>query len=775
MNWLSSKSKPRRREIRRHKTDQGMSVWQRFNRAVGVGPVAIALLFLLLSTAIIFSGRGTIPYTLGERIDRTVPSRVDFEIENKAATRDALDRAGEQSPNVYVLNEALLKAVRGELSRLAAECHANDTYEKFAAAKDAKAWKLPKQGYEYLRKLDPKDDKTFNTALAELDKAIRETWVVRKVKEEERTVPGNALEVKLKGSPGIPEDQFRTVELTELYYTNSRYIRELAEKLSRQFDPTLQATVAGILERALVSKPIYEFSAPLTAKLMRQAEEAVKPVMRKYVENEPFLESGKPPIVGRIINSEAMTLLRAEHEAYTRFLNSDNPRASQLRRTHVLSQVGTGMLVLLVTIGLSMYTWSYQQRIVGNPTRCFALASLLLAMLAGAKAITAYKGFFGDYQENTVFFVVVCSTILTIVYTQRYALGMAFGLALLMTLAAGGDLGLLVILCMTAGAGVFMLREIRTRSKLVLVGLATAAVAIVCTTAVGLIARQALIGFIFRHALAAGLAALLSGFVIQGILPLIERAFKIATSISLLEYCDVNRPLLKRLAQEAPGTYNHCLVLSTLAEAAAEAIGANGLLTRVGCLYHDIGKINKPYYFAENQEARISRHDKLSPTMSLLIILGHVKDGIELAKEYGLPRVLVPFIGEHHGTTVVRYFHHAATEQAKKRKGRHDRDTEESEFRYPGPKPQSKETAILMLCDGVEGAIRTLAEPTPNRIESVVHQVLMDRLRDRQFDDCDITLKDLNRVEDALVKSLCRFYHGRVAYPKTEQKRETAS
>jgi cyclic-di-AMP phosphodiesterase PgpH len=161
--------------------------------------------------------------------------------------------------------------------------------------------------------------------------------------------------------------------------------------------------------------------------------------------------------------------------------------------------------------------------------------------------------------------------------------------------------------------------------------------------------------------------------------------------------------------------------------------------------------------------------------MSLLIILGHVKDGIEMAREYGLPTVLIPFIAEHHGTTVIRYFYHVATEQAGKLKGKHDRDAEESEFRYPGPKPQSKETAILMLCDSVEGAVRAMPEPTPNRIESVVHEVLMDRLQDGQFDDCDITLKELNRVEASLIKSLSRFYHGRVAYPKPEPKRETAS
>jgi cyclic-di-AMP phosphodiesterase PgpH len=190
------------------------------------------------------------------------------------------------------------------------------------------------------------------------------------------------------------------------------------------------------------------------------------------------------------------------------------------------------------------------------------------------------------------------------------------------------------------------------------------------------------------------------------------------------------------------------------------------LLARVGAMYHDIGKTQKPDYFVENQEAQMSRHDRLSPTMSLLIITGHVKDGLEMARAYGLPRVLHQFILEHHGTTIVKYFHHAASEAAAKTAtGKHDREVAESEFRYPGPKPRIPESAILMLCDGCEGAVRAITEPTPGRIESTVHQVVMARLIDGQFDNCDITLKDLRTIEQSIVKSLCAIHHGRIKYP----------
>ncbi len=279
--------------------------------------------------------------------------------------------------------------------------------------------------------------------------------------------------------------------------------------------------------------------------------------------------------------------------------------------------------------------------------------------------------------------------------------------------------------------------------------------------------------FASLHAGWASAGAVGAAFVVSGTLPFIERAFGIATPLSLLEWSESRRPLLQLLANQAPGTHQHSLAVSKLADAACRAIGADGLLASVGALYHDIGKIHKAEYFIENQQASINRHQNLAPTMSLLIIVAHVKDGVEMAKEYKLPRVLLQFIEEHHGTTVVRYFHHVASEkQPEIASGKHDREVPEAEFRYPGPKPRSRESAILMLCDGVEGAVRALREPTPGRIESTVHQIATDRLHDGQFDDCDITLSEIRRAEESLVKTLCSLYHGRVTYPESRKVEE---
>jgi len=296
---------------------------------------------------------------------------------------------------------------------------------------------------------------------------------------------------------------------------------------------------------------------------------------------------------------------------------------------------------------------------------------------------------------------------------------------------------------------------------------------VVMVTVFATAASQAVpIRFALFDGLWAAGAVLLAGFVVQGMLPLIERAFGIATSMTLLEWCDASRPLLKRLAMEAPGTYNHSLQIGTMCETAAEAIGARGLLARVGAYYHDIGKINKPDYFIENQAGSDSKHTKLSPAMSLLIIIGHVKDGMEMAHEYSLPRALHEFIATHHGTTLVQYFYHAATEQ---RKNSADRAPDEVEFRYPGPKPRSREAAILMLADASESSVRAMAEPTPGRIESQVHTMVNRRLMDGQLDDCELTLREVHLIEASLVKSLCGIYHGRITYPTPPGEKPSAA
>jgi hypothetical protein len=395
--------------------------------------------------------------------------------------------------------------------------------------------------------------------------------------------------------------------------------------------------------------------------------------------------------------------------------------------------------------------------------RLAGVAVVVLGMLALARfAIINSHTLPAHFAVGAQAFAVA---ILSIVYTQRFAFGASGALALLIALATGQDAGFFAILLTVTAVVILGLRDIRNRGKIVLVGLIGGCLAGGVSLAHGLIGRQ-LIGFSLWQAAWAGGSTLAAAFVIEGILPFIERLFRLSTNVTLLEWCDANKPLLRTLAAKTPGTYNHSLLMGSMAESAAVAIDANGLLARTGAYYHDIGKINKPHYFIENATTAANRHDGLSPAMSLLIIIAHVKDGIEMAKEYNLPASLHSFIAEHHGTTLVEYFYHAAN---KERKG-DDPEVADTQFRYPGPKPQSRETAIVMLCDGVEGAVRSMSDPNPSRIEAVVAEIARKRLLDGQFDECELNFRELAAIEESLVKSLCGIYHGRIAYPTAEVK-----
>lgn len=268
---------------------------------------------------------------------------------------------------------------------------------------------------------------------------------------------------------------------------------------------------------------------------------------------------------------------------------------------------------------------------------------------------------------------------------------------------------------------------------------------------------------IWRQCGFAAANAALSTVIAMILLPIFEFLFSFTTDITLLELSDLNRPLLKRLALEAPGTYQHSLVVGNLAEAAAKEIGANPLLARVGAYYHDIGKIAISEYFIENQFGIKSKHDELTPSMSALVIGSHIKRGVELAEENNLPDRIIDFIEEHHGTSTMTYFYHKAKEQSES-----DGEVAEAEFRYPGPRPRSKETAIMMIADTVEAASRTLEDPKPSRIRSLTRRLMNDKIQAGQLSDSALTLADLKRIEDAFVNMLIGIFHARIDYPTNE-------
>jgi hypothetical protein len=418
---------------------------------------------------------------------------------------------------------------------------------------------------------------------------------------------------------------------------------------------------------------------------------------------------------------------------------------------------GTGLILLVAFFLAGAFISQFEPGLFDSPSRIFFLGLLALILTLLASTVAAY-----------FLPLVLVAILLAIVYNQRFALGMMIFFMVPIGLGAQGDYKTLATLFAGSVAAIFLARDVRHRSKLIEVGTIAGfsqfamlfALTIMEPAPQYLYSREVFLPFLWVFA--NGLAA---GVIITALLPYIERVFNITTNIGLLELSDLNRPLLKHLALEAPGSYNHSLIVGNLAEAAARQIGANDLLARVSAYYHDIGKLNKPQYFVENEGLSPSKHQNLSPAMSSLIITAHTKDGLELAKEYKLPKKILKIIQEHHGSTLVEYFYHQAKEQ-----NQDNHQVEESAFRYPGPLPRSKESAIVMLADAVESASRTMKDPSPAHLEQLVHDIIVKRLLDGQLNESNLTFRELHQIEISFIKVLAGIYHARIKYPEQEEK-----
>jgi cyclic-di-AMP phosphodiesterase PgpH len=347
------------------------------------------------------------------------------------------------------------------------------------------------------------------------------------------------------------------------------------------------------------------------------------------------------------------------------------------------------------------------------------------------------------------------------------------------------DAPLLVISLISGFTAVYLTLQVRRRSRLIRAGLGVGIAIWLSSLCFGLIVINLfpptdndwpMIGL--QSALALG-NGIVTAMLVGGALPLLEHLFQITTDVSWLELSDLNHPLLRRMTIEAPGTYHHSLVVANLAEAAAEKIGANATLCRVCSYFHDVGKLVKPQYFTENMSFERNPHDDLAPTMSALIIISHVKEGVDLALQHKLNQRIIDIIQEHHGTSLVYYFYQRAIQQQEDARAggkimniREEDipEVQEESFRYPGPKPQTKESAIVSLADIVESASRSLEKPTPQKVEQLVNELIEERIADGQLDECDLTLGELRVIAERFRFTLMTMLHTRIAYPKGESK-----
>ncbi|MCC7204763.1 MAG: HDIG domain-containing protein [Phycisphaeraceae bacterium] len=692
---------------------------------------------------------------VGQTMIEPVYSRVEFEAVNEERTEEARSNAGQKEPAVFQANKEFFDRVREKLLNLGSRSATLESIDQIEE-KTRTAWEITPEVVKALKKhvSDPTatpwrqlvDGFLVDVASIPLLRAIdyeRETDLAQLAYQIVIRRPDGAADYRLDPSLlnfDTDRDKFRAQVMNSLVAT--------------RFPKEIRGTVLAVLMEDLA--PTYFLDTQATSDRRQASEARVAPIVERLMANQLLIG------VGRTLKPFDVKLLEAERQAYVRAIGPVR------QRLVTLGHVG---LMVLLTAGLWVYVWHYKPRVAFNGMRGLALTLLMGLMLS--LAVFGTLGAPKYAHCLAVFPTLIVALVLTIAYDQRFALAVAAAHAVMVVVCLGLPVSFGLVLATGLTAAVAQLNEIRTRSKLMWVGLWTGVAMAAVVWLTGLATRPMHLSANLDQLQSIawdGLKVLLSGIgtcvVVQGALPAIEKTFKVTTSMTLKELNDASHPLLRRLAQEAPGTYQHSLRLADLAEAAASAVGADALLCKVGAMYHDIGKVNKPLYFVENQSDGHNRHEKLSPAMSLLIIVGHVKDGVEMARDYGLPTSIRHFIESHHGTTLVEFFYQAA----KQRSGRENTAAPtEFEFRYPGPKPQTREAAILMLGDAIESASRAISDPTPIRLEQLVHAIAQKRLMDGQFDHCNLTLADLHRIEESMAKMLQAIYHARMKYPGEER------
>lgn len=515
--------------------------------------------------------------------------------------------------------------------------------------------------------------------------------------------------------------------------------KEFAAKFT---NPTLGAALYSLVSEKLAGTPTLTFEEAITTRDREAARDAVPDEFDSFSKGELLVEQDTE------ISEEQLILLRLEHEEAVKQLSL----GLKIQRGGAIFVIVAALFALI-----GYYIQKHELRLWGDQARMAQLSVLVVLTMAVVRMLA------GQTWDAELIPVAITAMILAVAFNPHFALVVSFALCLCTSLAMGAGLGHFIVLMGGTAGGVLLLNDVRTRTKLIKVGGALALGYFILTWATGLWQNQAY-GLIATDSLWRAGWGLMAGFFLGGSLPFIENAFGIVTGISLLELGDITHPLLQELVRRAPGTHNHSITVGTIAEAAAERVGANALLVRIGAYFHDIGKMLKPHYFIENQAGGVNRHSSLAPAMSTLIIIGHVKDGVDLGHQHHLPEPIIDLIEQHHGTTLVEYFYH----EANRRNGQNPDASAllESAFRYPGPKPQTKEAAILMISDAVESASRTLSEPTSARIEGLVTDLMNKRLHDGQFDECGLTLREIGEIRESLIKSLIGIYHGRVKYPE---------
>lgn len=708
----------------------------------------IALLTCLALVTIIQWDKGLfkVEFREGDIALRSIYSPYDFSIEgdvNAVATEAARKTAADAVLPVYVFDSGSQEKILTKAKSIIDSAGAlGDKFDMPDEDKQSKAREIV-AAYNISEAMVLNILKLKNTAefLEKVKSVLKEFMPkgVISVSERERLKQRGAGKVKVNDQAGGSE----TVRDAAEFYTLENLKQEIENfisSLSRNKDERnmLLDFVSSILSVNVV------FDEEKTELEKRIALQKIQPVYNiiEVKKNEIILNKGER--IGKI------------HLAKLSGIEQNEPPAVRVRSLFAIA-ILVGLFMLLAVLHIEFY----EPDLVRGNKELILLALICVLFMLTAKIIIV-----SPWPSNLVP-VAVASMLIAILINSRLAIITTCFLSILVGMISGNRLDIAGTSLVGGIIGIFAIRGVRKRSQVITAGLSIGFANMSYLIGIGLATSLDFNTYITESLF--GLTnGIMSAVIVTGILPIFENAFKITTDISLLELSDFNHPLLKEMVIRAPGTYHHSLVVGNLAEAACEAIGANSLLARVSSYFHDIGKIEKASYFSENQSAGDSTHDKLSPTMSSLIITNHVRNGVELSQKYKLSNKIIDIIRQHHGTGLVFYFFKRALEKIP------DEEVGEQSFRYPGPKPQTREAACVLLADSVEAASRALDDPTPSRIKGLVRKVVNNKFIDGQLDECDLTLKDLEKIAQVFTHILTGIFHTRVEYPEEPPQKEKA-
>jgi cyclic-di-AMP phosphodiesterase PgpH len=740
-------------------------------------PKWILLIFLsLITSAFLFPSILIRPvsYNIGDVAVRDIKASRDFLMENTELTDKDTEKAAREVLSVYDFDPstAFMTKVLNEAFKLGRE-YVSKSLEKRESPAAASGDPAPpvmsletfkEQFFETLK--IPDDDKLFRILHKQGFASGIEEAVQRLLSAcyEKGVVSNGALLRSHVERGGIILHEISAKRETQVSDYHQFLDLERARTLIRGQNTAIKES-SGSAEFAEAAvrlasahlQPNLTFNQRETERRKELARASVKPIYYKIKQGEMLVREGER------IGPEHLIKLKEE-------LKSQN-RMDMLGRVSAMAVLIAALLSVIYLVGpSSIKSFSRSSRNLLFSALC-VFGFFLLFWGYSFVADEMAKGFPNVTSRALLFaFPLPCAAMLVCIF-QGTQIAAAFSLVIsvLASLIAGGNVEFFVFFFTSSLLAAHGVRHCNERGILIKTGAIVAVFNILVSLSLVMIFGSLYTWEAVVSAISAFAGGILAGVIATGIIPLIEMSFGFTTDIKLLELSSLDQPLLRQLMVHAPGTYHHCVITSNMVEATAQAVQANPLLSKVSAYYHDIGKMKKPQYFIENQIGIENKHEKLAPSMSSLILISHVKDGVELAREYRLGKEIIDIIQQHHGRSLISYFYQKAKDRMSVKSGKSS-DVKEEDFRYPGPKPQTKEAGLVMLADMVEAASRSLVDPTPARIQGMVQKVVNNVFTDGQLDECELTLKDLHEIAKSFNKTLSGIFHQRIEYPEVAAK-----